>query len=104
VLEGRRPRHANFPGGSPEGWTARHAACNSAALGRPEQLRSRRCECGAADCTAVVQMLWEEQDAVDHNDHWVVAPGHQPRGGRSWRIVSATDRFAVVAIEEERDE
>jgi hypothetical protein len=49
-------------------------------------------------------MSWAEQDAVDHNDHWVVSPGHEPRGGRSWRVIRATDRFVVVEIEEEQAE
>ena len=68
---------------------------------RPQQLRTRRCECGAADCTAVVEMSWEEQDAADHAGHWVVTPAHEPLGGRSWRVIRATDRFVVVEVEEE---
>ncbi|HVD24735.1 MAG TPA: hypothetical protein VNB86_01955 [Gaiellaceae bacterium] len=65
------------------------------------QLRSRRCECGAADCTAVIQMSWEEQDAVDHTGHWAVHPDHEPRGARSWRVIRSTDRFVVVEIDEQ---
>ena len=36
-------------------------------------LRTRRCECGAADCTAVVEISWAEEDAVDHyhDDQWI---------------------------------
>jgi hypothetical protein len=66
-------------------------------------LRTRRCECGAVDCTAVLEMSWEEQDAVDHNGHWGVSPGHEPRGARSWRVIRRTDRFVVVEIDEEDD-
>jgi hypothetical protein len=68
-----------------------------------DALRTVRCECGAADCDATIQMSWAEQDAVDHTDlrWWVVHPGHEPRGGRSWRIVQETDRFVVVEVEEE---
>lgn len=68
---------------------------------QPPQLHTRRCECGAADCSAVVEMSWEEQDEADHNDHWVVTPGHEPLGGRSWRVIRATDRFVVVEVEEQ---
>jgi hypothetical protein len=64
-------------------------------------LRTRRCECGAIDCVAVIEMTWAEQDEVDHADGmWVVLPGHMPQGGRSWRIVQETDRFVVVEVEE----
>lgn len=80
---------------------ARAELWNPGAVDQTPQLRPRRCECGAADCTAVVEMSWEEQDAVDHNNLWAVSPGHEPRGGRSWRVVHATDRFVVVEIEEE---
>ena len=31
-----------------------------------DALRTRRRECGAADCTAVVEISWTEEDAVDH--------------------------------------
>ena len=67
-----------------------------------DALRTRRCECGAADCVAVVEMTWAEQDEVDHrtDDWWVVLPGHEPQGGRSWRTVQETDRFVVVEVEE----
>lgn len=63
-------------------------------------LRTRRCECGAADCTAVIEMTWEEQDAVDHNGRWALHPDHEPQGARSWRVIRATDRFLDVEIEE----
>jgi hypothetical protein len=48
-------------------------------------------------------MSWAEQDEVDQGDlrWWAVAPGHEPRGGRSWRVVRETDRFVVVEVEEE---
>jgi hypothetical protein len=63
--------------------------------------RTRRCECGAIDCVAVIAMTWAEQDKVDHADGWwVVRPGHEPQGGRSWRTVRETDRYVVVEIEE----
>jgi hypothetical protein len=46
-------------------------------------------------------MTWAEQDKVDHADGWwVVRPGHEPQGGRSWRTVRETDRYVVVEIEE----
>jgi hypothetical protein len=70
-------------------------------MDRPPHLWTRRCECGAADCTAVVEMSREEQDAVDHSGCWAISPGHEPRGGLSWRVIRATDRFVVVEIEEE---
>ena len=64
-------------------------------------LRKRRCECGAIDCAAVIEMTLSEQDEVDHaDDWWAVLPGHEPQGGRSWRIVQETDRFVVVEVEE----
>jgi hypothetical protein len=66
-------------------------------------LRTRRCECGAADCAAIVEISWAEQDEVDHADTnawWIVSPGHEPKGGQSWRVVRETDRFVVVEIEE----
>jgi len=31
-------------------------------------LRTGRCECGTADCAAIVEISWEEQDEVDHAD------------------------------------
>ena len=49
----------------------------------------------------MVEMSWEEQDAADHAGHWVVTPAHEPLGGRSWRVIRATDRFVVVEVEEE---
>jgi hypothetical protein len=67
-----------------------------------DALRTRRCECGAADCTAVIEISWAEQDEVDHGapELWILAPGHEPQGAQSWRVVRATDRFAVVEVEE----
>ena len=66
-------------------------------------LRTGRCECGTADCAAIVEISWEEQDEVDHadtNTWWIANPGHEPQGGRSWRVVRETDRFVVVEVEE----
>jgi hypothetical protein len=69
-----------------------------------DALRSRRCECGAADCNAVVRMSWEEQDAVDHvSGRWAVAPGHVLRGAASSRVVAETDRYVVFEAVEEHD-
>ena len=66
-----------------------------------DALHTRRCECGAVDCDAVIEMTWAEQDEVDRTDGWwVVRPGHEPQGGRSWRTVQETDRFAVVEVVE----
>jgi hypothetical protein len=65
--------------------------------------RTRQCECGAADCAAIVEISWAEQDEVDHadtNTWWIVSPGHEPQGGRSRRVVRETDRFVVVEVEE----
>jgi hypothetical protein len=75
-----------------------------------ERPHGRRCECGAADCTAVIEASWEEQDAVDHSGRnlWIIAPGHELRGARKAVVLSENERFSVVlAIEEEpaeRDE
>jgi hypothetical protein len=56
---------------------------------------------GAADCTAIIEMTWAEQDEVDHADgRWAISPGHEPQGGQSWRVVEETDRFVVVEIQE----
>jgi hypothetical protein len=66
-----------------------------------DALRPRRCECGAADCAAIIEITWAEQDDVDRADGWwVVSPGHEPQGGRSWRVVRENDRFMVVEVEE----
>jgi hypothetical protein len=47
-------------------------------------------------------MTFEEQDRVDHAvGRWVVFPGHEPRGGRRWRVVEETDRFVVFDVEEQ---
>ena len=63
--------------------------------------RARRCECGAADCDAVIHMTWEEQDRTDHApERWAIAPGHTPLGGASWRVIEETERFVIVEIEE----
>ena len=69
-----------------------------------DALRTRRCECGAADCDAVVQITWAEEDAADHGparNLWIVHPGHTVRGARSWRVVEENERFVVVEAEEE---
>jgi hypothetical protein len=67
-----------------------------------DALRTRRCECGAENCTSIIEMTWAEQDEVDHGspELWIITPGHAPQGARSWRIVRETDRFVVVAVEE----
>jgi hypothetical protein len=62
------------------------------------QLRRRRCECGAADCTAEVLISWDEQDAVDHAEDrelWIIAPSHVLRGAPS-TVVFSTERYVVV--------
>jgi hypothetical protein len=72
-----------------------------------ERLHTRRCECGAPDCTAVIEASWDEQDAVDHSGRnlWIVAPGHDLRGARRAAVLSTNERFSVVlAIEEEPQE
>jgi hypothetical protein len=66
------------------------------------KLRRRRCECGAADCTAEVLISWDEQDAVDHavdKDLWIVAPRHELRGSAS-TVVFSTERYVVVTARE----
>ena len=67
-----------------------------------DALRTRRCECGAADCEAVIEISWAEQDEVDHGspELWIVAPGHEPQGAKTWRTVGETDRFVVVEVQE----
>ena len=67
-----------------------------------DALRTRRCECGAEDCTAIIEISWAEQDEVDHGapDLWIVAPGHEPQGAKRWRVVLENDRFVVVEVEE----
>ena len=64
---------------------------------------TRRCECGALDCTAEIEVTWEEDDAVDHSGEnlWIVAPGHQLLGAREAVVVSANERFSVVRAVEE---
>jgi hypothetical protein len=70
-----------------------------------DELRKRRCECGAADCTSAVEISLEEEDAVDHSgrNRWILALGHEVRGARSWRVIGETDRFVVVETEEWHD-
>jgi hypothetical protein len=65
------------------------------------KLRSRRCECGAADCASQVWMSWEEQDRVDHDGRnlFVVAVGHELAGPEKSVVVSRSDRFAVVEVD-----
>jgi hypothetical protein len=67
-----------------------------------DALRTRRCECGAVDCVAVIELTWAEQDEIDHAESllWVVRPGHEPQGGRSWRTIRGTERYVVVEVEE----
>jgi hypothetical protein len=67
-----------------------------------ETPRGRRCECGAADCDAVIYMTWDEQDRADHvPQRWAIAPGHIPRGGAHWHVVEESDRFVIVEIDED---
>ena len=67
-----------------------------------DALRKRRCECGAADCAAVIEMTWAEQDRADHVDgRWAIHPEHTPRGGRRWSVVEETDRYVIVEVEEQ---
>jgi hypothetical protein len=68
-----------------------------------DAMRTRRCECGAADCTAILEMTWAEQDEVDHGAPllWIISPEHEPQGALSWRVVRETDRYVVVDVEEE---
>lgn len=68
-----------------------------------EQLHKRRCECGAADCCAEVDVTWDEDDAVEHSGEnlWIVAPGHQLLGAREAVVVSSNERFSVVRAVEE---
>ena len=68
-----------------------------------ETPQARRCECGAADCDAVIYMTWEEQDKADHvPDRWTIARGHTPCGAARWRVIEETDRFVIVEIDEQR--
>jgi hypothetical protein len=71
-----------------------------------EAPQRRRCECGAADCDAVVYMTWDEQDRTDHTPRdtprrWAIAPGYSPRDGVRWQVIEHTDRFVIVEIDEE---
>ena len=67
-------------------------------------LRTRRCECGAADCGALIQISHEEQDAVDHDSRnlWIVAPGHPLRGARKAVVVMECPRYSIVEAEEDK--
>ena len=64
------------------------------------KLRTRRCECGAADCTTEILMSWEEPDAVDHDRRnlFAFAPGHEFTGQEGSVVISQNDRFTVVEI------
>jgi hypothetical protein len=67
-----------------------------------ETPQARRCECGAADCDAVIFMTWDEQDRADHvPQRWTIARGHTPHGDARWRVVEETDRFVIVEIDEQ---
>ena len=67
-------------------------------VGDFDALRSRRCECGAEDCTAEILISWEEQDAIDHSgdDLWILAPGHELRGARGAVTITRNDRYSVI--------
>jgi len=64
------------------------------------KLRPRRCECGAASCTSLIMMSWEEGDAVDHDPRnlFAVAPGHESTGPEESRVISRSDRISVVEV------
>jgi hypothetical protein len=69
-----------------------------------DALRTRRCECGAADCDAVVQISWAEADPIDHapgGKLWIIHPEHTLLGAKSSRVVEENERFVVVEAEEE---
>jgi len=69
-----------------------------------DALRTRRCECGDADCTATIDMTWAEQDRADHVDgRWAISPSHTPRGGASWRVIEKSDRYLIVEVDEAAD-
>ena len=65
-----------------------------------ERLRAVRCECGAEDCTSWIQMSWDEQDAVDHDERnlFAVAPGHERVGPEEIVVVERNERFSVVEV------
>lgn len=65
-----------------------------------DKLRSRRCECGSADCASEIWMSWEEQDRVDHDGRnlFAVAVGHEFVGPEQSVVVFRSDRFAVVEV------
>jgi hypothetical protein len=65
-------------------------------------LPSRRCECGAADCTVSFAMTHEEQDAVDHDPRnlWVVARAHTLRGAKDVVVIRESADYTVVEVEE----
>lgn len=64
------------------------------------KLRSRRCECGVADCVSEILMSWEEQDRVDHDGRnlFAVAVGHELAGPEESVVISRNDRFIVVEV------
>jgi hypothetical protein len=68
-----------------------------------EWLSQWRCECGRADCVAVVHATMSERDEVDHGVEtlWLVVPEHV---GPDDQIVRASPRFAVVKVDRFRDE
>jgi hypothetical protein len=70
----------------------------------PDALRTRRCECGAADCTADIQISWAEQDLGDHPGCWLLHPDHEIRGARSFEVITLNERFKIVSAVERNDE
>jgi hypothetical protein len=60
-----------------------------------ERLSQWRCECGRADCVAVVHATMSERDEVDHSAEtlWLVVPEHV---GPDDHVVRTSPRFAVV--------
>ena len=68
-----------------------------------ERLSQWRCECGRAECVAVVHATMSERDEVDHGveTRWLVVPEHV---GPDDQIVRASPRFAVVKVDRFRNE
>ena len=68
-----------------------------------ERLSEWRCECGRADCVAVVHATMSERDEVDHSVEtlWLVVPEHV---GPEDHVVRTSPRFAVVQQDRFRDE
>ena len=68
-----------------------------------ERLSQLRCECGRAECVAVVHATMSERDEVDHGVEtlWLVVPEHV---GPDDQIVRASPRFAVVKVDRFRNE